>query len=267
MIKALGLSCLFWMTLILVSCSKNKEADHQDDEVKKIKLDILPADIIVPSKVWDLLEFKDPNVAAAHHGDAHGAAAGHGGGGGHEAKAEGGGHGGGGGEGGGHGDGKAKSAVQSKETTIADVILYLEDITEGVVKDGPVKILLPKGGGEIDLSDYITDVDGSFYFRLEFLPFESVSASSSKVIFQSKSRRRQLENKVWGAGCNQILDVTKIFLSTMSKKGLKVNSNRQRHVTVLGGTFFFSAQTETGFSVAQVTIKDSKNKHLFCGAK
>jgi hypothetical protein len=226
------LICIAWIFIALNSCTKKAEVSVHEFKVKKITN--LPEDIVVPSKVWDLLEFKENNIKKIHS----------------EKKAE--------------GHEKVKSAVQGKEITSSEVNVYLYDKNPGVVIGSAVKIELPKGGGKIDLADYISDASGSFYFRIEYPAFEKSTAQ--KVIFQSKARKRRLEEKVWGAGCNQILDITNLFLKTMSKDGLKVNSNRQRHISVLGGTFFLSAETEGGFSVAQVTIQDTKHQNLFCEA-
>lgn len=242
--KRLRLFCISWMLVLLGACSKEVEVEIKD--YNELKIDELSEDIIVPAKVWDLLEYKDPVITAHEkggHGDGNVRSNAHG-----EAK----------------GGGETKSAVQSKETTLADVNIYLADATPGVVKGSPVKIKMPRGGGTLDLANYITDVEGSFYFRIEYPAFED--SSGQKVVFQSKTKKRKLDDKIWGAGCNQILDITKLFIKNMSKNGLKVNSTRQRHMTVLGGTFFFSAKIESGFSVAQVTIKDSKHKNIFCGA-
>jgi hypothetical protein len=223
---------IFWIFMALNACTQKAEVSPYEFNIKKISN--LPEDIVVPSKVWDLLEFKEPNLNKSHAGT----------------KAE--------------SHEESKSAIQSGEITGSEVNIYLYDKNPGVVIGSAVKIELPKGGGKIDLADYISDVSGSFYFRIEYPAF--AGSSAQRVVFQSKARKRRLDEKLWGAGCDQILDITSLFLKTMSKDGLKVNSNRQRHVTVLGGTFFLSAKTEGGFSVAQVTIQDSKHQSLFCEA-
>ena len=219
-----------WIFIGLNSCTEKADLSVHEFKIKKITN--LPEDIVVPSKVWDLLEFKENNLKKSHA----------------ESKAE--------------GHEEVKSAVQGKELTGSEVNIYLYDKNPEVVIGSAVKIELPKGGGKIDLADYISEVSGSFYFRIEYPAF--TGSTAQKVIFQSKTRKRRLDEKVWGAGCDQILDITSLFLKTMSKDGLKVNSNRQRHVTVLGGTFFLSAETESGFSVAQVTIQDTRHQNLFC---
>ncbi|MFM6929990.1 MAG: hypothetical protein ACKOX6_16080 [Bdellovibrio sp.] len=219
-----------WMFLALGACTKT--VGYHVEEFKEIKVEDLPDEVKVPSKAWDLLEFK--TVGAEAH---------------HEAKAEGGGE--------GH-----KEASGSKEVVFAAVKVFLVQKNEGIVNGEAIKIELPKGGGDIDLSQYLTGNNGSFYVGFEFPDF--VESTAQKVLFVSRARKRKIDDQVYGAGCNQILDITNKYMLAMKGEGLKVNTTRERHLSTIGGTFLFSAQKAGSTLVAQVSFKDPKHQSLFC---
>jgi hypothetical protein len=221
--------------LMLSACSKHEDESHQ--EIHTLKVEDLPADIRIPSKAYAELQF-----AAADTG--HEAAAGgeHGGGGGEHA-APGGAPGGGG-------------------IIFAEVSVIIKEKNPGVVKGGEIKIKFPRGGGEVNLADYITETPGSFYVSFEYPDF--AGSTQQKVIFVSKARKRRIDNQVFGAGCNQYFDITKAFAKAMLTDGIKVNTVRERYTSVLGGHFLFSAAKDGSQYMAQVTFKDSAHNHLFC---
>lgn len=221
-----------WMFLALGACTKT--VGYHVEEFKEIKVEDLPDEVKVPTKAWDLLEFKSAS-AEGHH----------------EAKAEGGGE--------GHKEGGGGG---SKEVVFAAIKVFLVQKNEGIVNGEVVKIELPKGGGDIDLSQYLTGNNGSFYVGFEFPDF--VESTAQRVLFVSHARKRKLDDQIYGAGCNQILDITNKYMLAMKGEGLKVNTTRERHLSTIGGTFLFSAQKAGSTSVAQVTFKDSKHQNLFC---
>lgn len=221
-----------WLFLTLGACTK--DPGFRVENYKEIKFEDVATDVKVPSKVWDFLEFKAPGGAHAEH---------------EEKKEE------------GHGE-KEGAVGATKEINFSEVNVFLVEKNSGLVRGTAVKIELPKGGGEIDLAQFITDEKGSFYVGFEFPEF--TESTEQKVLFLSHTRKRRIDDKVLGAGCNQILDITTSFMKAMTKEGLKVNTTRERYTTVLGGTFFFSAKKAGSIYIAQVTFKDSKHQNLFC---
>lgn len=220
-----------WMFLALGACTK--DPGYHVEKYKETTFEDIASDVRVPGKVWDLLEFK-----AAEGGEGHEAKK--------EEKKE---------------EGK-EGATLSKDISFAEITVFLVEKNSGIVKNEAIKIQLPKGGGEIDLAQYVTDLKGSFYVGFEFPEFKDSTAQ--RVLFQSRTRKRRIDDKVLGVGCNQILDITTAFQKAMLKEGLKVNTTRERDVTVLGGTFYFAAQKAGAISVAQVTFTDSRYPNLFC---
>ncbi|MNK91718.1 hypothetical protein D3C87_1118320 [compost metagenome] len=216
--------------LMLGACSKHEEESHT--EIRTLKVEDVPADIRIPSKAYSELQF------AAADGD-HAAA----GGGEHEGAA-------------------AAGAPATSGIVFAEVSVILKEKNPGVVKGGEVKIKFPRGGGEVNLADYITETPGSFYVSFEYPDF--AGSAQQKVIFVSKARKRRIDNQVFGAGCNQYFDITKAFAKAMLTDGIKVNTVRERYTSVLGGHFLFSAAKEGSQYMAQVTFRDSTHNHLFC---
>ena len=62
------------------------------------------------------------------------------------------------------------------------------------------------------------------------------------------------------------MNIGKKFNQEMNGDGLKVNTVRQRHVSVLAGHILMAANHDDKVMVAQLQILDSKNPNLTCGA-
>lgn len=142
--------------------------------------------------------------------------------------------------------------------TFSSVKVRLVEKTPGVLVEPEVEIKLPRGGGQIDLSQFVVDKQGTFrvFFDLE----EMTDEKELKAYFISRARKRKIDGEVWGAGCNKYMNIKPFMTGAGQKTGIEVNTTRLRHLSVLGGTFFFSS----GPLVTQVTLTDSKQSHLFC---
>jgi hypothetical protein len=142
-----------------------------------------------------------------------------------------------------------------------------EDIYYVTFKTGEPSyvIELSHGGGIVDLAQYLSGQQGSFYVGFE-LPPEFHEGTNFKAIYISMARKRKLDDHVFGAGCNQYFDITPKFLEMMKREGIKANTTRQRHVTVLAGHYIFSVMKDNRIYITQVTITDSQHKNLLCEA-
>lgn len=216
------LAALFAAALLCAACS-----DHAHEDIRTIEVEDIPKEVKIPQKLWDEIQGKAP---AAADGETAGAAA-------TELGDEGG-------------------------VLFMPVDVILEEKNEGVLKESPVRIRLPRGGGAIDLSTVVTDNPGSFYVRFEWPDVED--ASTLQAWFVSKARRRKLGDEIWGTGCRKFLKITKGLQAAQKKGGIKVNTTRDRHVTVLGGHFVFSARKSTQVFAAQVTFVDPRHPDFYC---
>nr|BFD68248.1 hypothetical protein HAGR004_32700 [Bdellovibrio sp. HAGR004] len=154
------------------------------------------------------------------------------------------------------------AAVVSKNLIFSEVNVFLVEKNPGVVEGEALKIALPKGGGTIDLSRFITGKRGTFYVGFEFPAF--ADATNKKVLFVSKARKRRIGSEVFGAGCNQFFDISNEFFKKMQAEGLKVNSTQERHLSVLGGNFLFAAEKDTDVYLAQVKFTNTQLPQYFC---
>lgn len=148
----------------------------------------------------------------------------------------------------------------------SSVKVFLTEKNPDILRSPAYEIELPSGGGAIDLAKLLTGNQGSFYVGFE-LPEEITTGTNFKAIYISDARKRKLDERVFGAGCNQYFDITPKFLMMMKTEGIKANTTRQRHVTVLAGHYIFSAMKDNRIYITQVHLTDSRYKNLLCEAQ
>jgi hypothetical protein len=199
-----------------------KNDEHREIQFREISFRQIPSDIKIPAQAWDLLSKPGKGTEGVCLG----------------------------------------CLVANREVMFSEINVLLIGKNPGIVSGEAVRISLPKGGGTIDLANFITDKRGSFYVKFEYGPFEK--AFEKTVIFVSGSQKRKIGDRYFGSGCNQFFDISNRFVKDMSGDGLKVNTTEDRHLSVLGGTFLFAAKRETVNDVAQVTFTHSKKRPLLC---
>lgn len=154
-------------------------------------------------------------------------------------------------------EGESSTGVQ-----FMPVSVILREKSAGVLSDRSLRLRFPRGGGTLDLAPYVTGSQGSFYLSFEWP--EVTDLTQLKVWYDSKGRRRNLEDGTWGSGCGRYFEITAGLLKEISQGGLKLNTTRERHLTVAGGHYFFVFEKDKQRSIAKVTIKDSRYPILFC---
>lgn len=230
-----------FLFLALAAC----HSDHEGSEAREIVVDETPAEVKIPVALWDEIEGKHGHEAAAHEASAGGGGE-HGGGG--EAA---------GAEGGDSADGGA---------LFAPIDVILKEKNKGVLTNPEIRIRMPRGGGEIDLSRFMGSTAGSFFVNFEFP--ENEENYAPRVWFVSRARKRRIDREIWGAGCNKYFEITSGLAKMIKKEGgLKANTTRQRHLSVLGGTFLFNFKKDSQSYLTQVTFIDANSKQLFCGGE
>lgn len=137
----------------------------------------------------------------------------------------------------------------------------IEEKNSGVLRETEFKFKFPKGGGTLDLAPYTTERQGTFFLKIE-VP-DSMAGDDLRVYFLSNARKRRLEKDVWGAGCNQAMDITSFFKKTAKEEGLELNTHRFRHLTVAGGHFIFTHKNQ----ISRLTVTDSSQPDYFCQAQ
>ena len=246
-----GLWKIFSIIVFLCAIISNiscHQQDHAPENFTVYKISEFGNDIKIPSLVWDQLEGlveSDAHITSEPKKDL--PAAGHGGG---------------------HGGGEKASAAGPTKKDVASGAVFaglkitLKEKNPGVLKDSSIAIELPKGGGEIDLAKYMGLKKGSYY--LNFVFPEMQDAQFKKIIFVSQAKRRKIDDDIIGAGCNVFFDLTNSVSKSFDKEGIKLNTTRDWHSSVIGGHFLFSAKKDSQTIVSRVTFKDSAHPELFC---
>ena len=154
-----------------------------------------------------------------------------------------------------------------------DVIL--KNKTAGVLEGNKDYVFrLPRGGGVVDLKDFVVSQKGTFFLKARVqLNFNARKISETqedlpglKVFFLSNSKRRTIDSKSWGSGCNKYMDVTNFFYETIGSDGMAINATEKRYISVLGGTFFYVYPTAEGLYLASIGFEDTRYPEYHCRA-
>lgn len=199
----------------LASCTDKQ--NKSDDNIRTLKIEKLSEDIMISSKAWEMLEFKDRTVPSG------------------------------------------------LTPVMSEISVILTEKNKGVLKSRKLRVVLPRGGGEVDLAEYIGAVPGTYFVNFEYPPFKD--SKERRVLFQSSLPTATLDRKSYGAGCGTLSDISSKMLVLMQDDGIKVNTTGDRDLYVIGGTFLFASQVGSEILVSQVTFKDSQRKQLFCGGQ
>lgn len=170
-------------------------------------------------------------------------------GGGHEAKGE-------------HGSEPAVKSDGPLPSVFAPVRVHLIEKNPGILTRGHTTIEFAAGGGTLDLSEYVSAKNGSFFLVFEFVP--DLDEVKRHVFFLSGAIKRKLNGDVVGAGCNTYFDISEAAEKAAGKEGFLVNTTGGRHASALAGTYFFSAAHAGKLYLAALSITDSTRKPLLC---
>lgn len=146
--------------------------------------------------------------------------------------------------------------------TYSTAVVVLREKNAGVLIEPEIRISLPRGGGVVDLAEYLGSTRGTFFLKFEmeeFQPYENLD-----VFFVSKSRKRKVENEEWGAGCQAVFSLKSYMTKVGFDQGIEVNTTRARHVSLLAGHFVFGWNDGKRMKVTRVTFTDSSNSRLLC---
>lgn len=151
---------------------------------------------------------------------------------------------------------------KEKPIIYTSVKVFMQEKNKNVLKKPLIALEFPRGGGEIDLAMMMGAQTGTFFLGFD-LP-EFTAALSKKVFFVSQSRQRKVEGEILGSGCRKLLDISTQFFKQTKDSGIKINTTRNRHDSILGGHMIFVAETEKNWLLSQVTFFDSSRTDLFC---
>lgn len=233
---------LFFVSHFIAGCKDKKSAESVE-----IVMPEVIEDFQMPSRIWDeILGIATPVHSAnnSHDEKNKGSADEHGGG-------------------GEHGGGAKKTAEPL--ITFNKIKVILTEKNPKVLNEKSYSFEFPRGGGFIDLAKYVSDQNGSFYIHFQ-LPEED-KPDQTKAFFISKSKKRKVENEIWGSGCKTAMEISTFYKKVISQGKFEVNTTRDRHLSLLGGHFILSVNDGKQIKVTQVTFYDSRRLDLMCDNK
>jgi hypothetical protein len=147
-------------------------------------------------------------------------------------------------------------------TEFIPIKLYLVEKNRGILNGTNYELVYGKGGGELDLQDFVSDRNGSFYVAMTVNL--DLGEKPLRVFYLSNAKQRKIGGEEVGAGCDTYIDLTRYFAKAMKEKGILANTTRQQHISLLAGTYFFVASVGGRLYLSQLTIKDSRYRQLHC---
>jgi hypothetical protein len=146
-----------------------------------------------------------------------------------------------------------------------NIDIKLRSSASGVLSDH-LMFKMPRGGGMIDLKDYVVGKKGSFYLSYNAArsnkPEERVPVNL--VYFLSEARQKTIDGEKYGVGCRSYLNVTTLFQS-MEHKDFQLNATGQRYIPVIGGVFYFiQFDAQRKIFLSAIRIIDSRYPEMFC---
>lgn len=154
--------------------------------------------------------------------------------------------------------------IPDPENIFLPAALTLKQKNQEVLKNPEVEFEFGRGGGKLDLAQWIGSEAGTFYLKFNLSLFEQYP--TLRVYFLSQARKRKIDDETFGVGCNKLIEITSAFKKSMAQKGLELNTTRARHASVSAGHYFFVARAGKKKYITQVEITDSTQSHLLCGS-
>ena len=158
-----------------------------------------------------------------------------------------------------------KSVREASNILFAPISVRLSEKTEGVLAAPELRLNFPKGGGQVDWAKYIKADRGTFRLFFDFEGFSNPADLS--IYYVSKSKKRRLDDEIFGSGCHTFYDIKAYLLKVNAKEGLSLNVTRERHDSAVGGYFVFSYKQDKQTFISAVNFVDSGRPDLFCEDK
>ena len=148
-----------------------------------------------------------------------------------------------------------------------DIKVYLNDNNLGSLSS-TVKFDMSRGGGTIDLKEYVTNVKTKFNVKITVDSPEIKNFSDNnknlRVYFFSNAKERKIKKEKYGAGCDNYMNVTKFYKETLSENGIQVSVNNLQYISLLAGTFYMYYPKNDEFYLGSLTFTDSRYPKLLC---
>ncbi|OFZ19008.1 MAG: hypothetical protein A2Z20_11550 [Bdellovibrionales bacterium RBG_16_40_8] len=147
-----------------------------------------------------------------------------------------------------------------------DIQVYLYANSSGVLVHN-TKFIIPRGGGEIDLKDYVKGSKGSFYLKIGVSRSNQSDIALDKfhVFFLSEAKERKIQGEKFGAGCKKYMDISRFISNANAAEGVLLNATDQRYLSVVGGIFYFvNFDSERKIYLGALRLSDSRYTNILC---
>lgn len=143
------------------------------------------------------------------------------------------------------------------------IAIKLYSSQQEVLKNN-VQVEFARGGGVIDLADFVTEKRGRFNVQVDLGLKEDQSLEDFRAYFISGSRKRKVGDETMGAGCGQALEVTNFFKEKILTGRQVVYNADGRYASLLMGTFVVALMDDGVLKLSTISFTDSRFSHLAC---
>ncbi|MCX7977924.1 MAG: hypothetical protein N2578_02870 [Bdellovibrionaceae bacterium] len=150
-------------------------------------------------------------------------------------------------------------------TKFTPVEIRLTELSRGVLQKKEIGISVPRGSASIDFAQFLGPERGSFALNIRWPEIEN--PDELRIWFFPRARQRRIDGEVYGSGCNKFYELNKKFKALMNKEGLRLNTTRDRHATVMSGHLIFVKESPPLTILGQITFTDSRRSELLCAAE
>lgn len=141
-----------------------------------------------------------------------------------------------------------------------NVVLYSKG--NDVIKNSPVKVSFPNGGGKLDLKDYLSQ-QGTFSLSFPAEQFAKLPPLDA-LYFVSDAKTLEIEGETFGLGCGKMAQLKNNFISLQKMDFLKLNTTEQRYIYVITGFFVFVFRNNNQVHIAHLHVTDSRYPENLC---
>lgn len=158
--------------------------------------------------------------------------------------------------------------VKQLKRKFLEVKAYIFDDVQGQLLS-PTRLVMPRGGGVVDFKQVLPAID-KLWFRLKVeLSLKDtkeniISSKHFKVFFVSNQKKRTVDYKEYGMGCNEYVDITSYFRQVVSDKGMVLPFKEQKYISVVGGAFIFAYTQAENLYLGSLGVYDSRYADLQC---
>lgn len=140
------------------------------------------------------------------------------------------------------------------------VVLYSKG--NEVIKNSPVKISYPNGGGKLDLKDYLIQ-HGTFSLSFPADQFAKLPPLEA-LYFVSDAKTMEIEDETFGLGCGKLANLKNNFASLQKIDFLKLNTTELRYIYVTTGFYIFVFRNNNQVHLSHLHVTDSRYPENLC---